>query len=176
METGTKLRLNKTLIIVLGIYQIAGGIFGLSAVFGQSLLYILGNLLSFAIIIGLFIYSLICGIYLITYQQPGLGIKLSFINQYLQLLQFEILGNGIYYVAGCYLSLGFSDTPQLHLVSEHSIFRSSCFISFLVDSNEITLSLNIAAIIILFCLNYLNKQYFPTALDLYTHQSPPDLH
>lgn len=141
-------------IILIGICQLAGGLIGLILVFKSSPFYVLKNLLSFVIIISIFIYSTYCGIKLIRGKQLLNGIKHSLINQYLQLLQFEIFGYGLYYVSGFYLALGFSDTPQLHLKTQASIFNSSCYISHLKNSNEITLSLNIVALLVLVFLNY----------------------
>lgn len=149
---------NKILLILLGIYQIFGGLFGITAVFEQSIFYILHNFIYFIIIIGLFIFSIVCGIYLLKVKYQTLGIKYSFINQFLQLIQFEILGNGLFYVAGCYLAIGFSDSPQMHLFKYFAIFKGCGIISFLVDSNEITFSINLVALIFLIYLNYLYKQ------------------
>lgn len=160
MITYDKRRIRKTIhyiIIFLGVYQLLGGLYGLTLVFTSSPFYVLKNLLYFVIIISLFIYSTFCGIKLIRGKQLSKGIKHSLINQYLQLIQFEILGNGLYYVAGCYLALGFSDTPKLHLITHFSIFNSSCFISFLANSNEITLSLNIVSFVIVIFLNYVTN-------------------
>lgn len=141
-------------IIFLGICQLAGGLIGLILVFKSSPFYVLKNVLSFVIIISIFIYSIYCGIKLIRGKQLLSGIKHSLINQYLQLIQFEIFGYGLYYVSGCYLALGFSDTPKLHLITHASIFNSSCYISFLRNSNEITLSINIISLLIIIFLNY----------------------
>lgn len=121
----------------------------------------LKNLIYFVFIIAIFIYSIICGIKLIQGKQLTQGLKHSLINQYLQLIQFETFGNGIYYVTGGCFGLGFSDTPNLHLISNFYIFESSCFFSFLADSDEITLSINLVALIIIIFLNYIvNTDFF----------------
>lgn len=148
---------NKILIKIIGVYQIIGGLFGLTLIFRQSFSYIFWNFIYFVFIFGLFAFSIISGIYLLKTKSLLKGIKYSIVNQALQLIQFEILGLGLYYVAGFYLALGFSDTPQLHLITDYSIFKSSCYLSFFRESNEITLSINVAAIMLLTYLIYLNN-------------------
>lgn len=153
-------RIRKTInysIIFIGICQLLGGLSGLVLVFKSSPFYVLKNLLSFVVIISIFFYSTFCGIKLIRGKQLLVGIKHSLINQYLQLIQFEIFGYGLYYVSGCYLALGFSDTPKLHLITNGSIFNSSCFISFLRNTNEITVSINIISLLIIIILNYITN-------------------
>lgn len=148
---------NKILIAIIGIYQIIGGLFGLTLIFRLSFSYIFWNFLYFVFIFGLFVFSIISGIYLLQTKFLPKGIKYSIVNQALQLIQFEIFGLGLYYVAGFYLAFGFSDTPKLHLITDYSIFKSSCYLSFFRESNEIILSINFAAIVLLAYLIYLNN-------------------
>ncbi len=152
-----KNRIINASFIFIGIYQVFAGIFGLSAVFKQSLLFIFQHFLGYVLVIGFFVYSIICGIYLFKSSNLKRGVKLSIINQALQLLQFEVLGNGLYYVAGSYFAIGFSDAPKYHVLLDYSLFRSSCYLSFLTESNEITIALNVVAFIFLAFLFYLNK-------------------
>jgi len=146
---------NKILIKIIGVYQIIGGLFGLTLIFRQSFSYIFWNFLYFVFIFGLFVFSIISGIYLLKAKLLLKGIKYSIVNQALQLIQFEIIGLGLYYVAGFYLAFGFSNTPQPHLIIDYSIFKSSCYLSFFRESNEITLSINVVAITLLVYLIYL---------------------
>ena len=149
--------INRILILVLGSYQILGGLFGLTLVFRQSLSYVLWNFLYFALIIGLFIFSIVSGIYLLKSKSLKKGIRYSLVNQILQLIQFEVLGVGLYFVAGSYVSYGLSNLPSLHLVTDYSIFRSSCYLSIFRESNEIVFNINIVAIILISYLLYLSK-------------------
>jgi len=153
-----KNKIRNRVINLIGIYQIIAGLIGLSLIFKEHFLFILQHLLTFTLIFGLFTFSVISGIYLLKRQNFSKGINLSLINQGLQLMQFEVLGNGLYYVAGFYLALGFSDTPHFHLDVSYYFFRSACYISFFVDSNEITLTLNFVALSILVALCYFNNQ------------------
>lgn len=154
-----KKRISKLGIGLLGIYQIAGGLFGLQAVFKQSITFIFIHLFSFAIIIGLFVFSISCGIFLLQNKNITKGIKLSLINQTFQLIQFEILGNGLYYVAGSYVALKFTIIPNFSLSLDYSLFRSYCFISFLVDSNLIYVSVNIISAILISYLLFIYHKF-----------------
>jgi hypothetical protein len=143
----------------MGIYQIAGGLLGLQAVFQQSIGFVLVHLFSFTIVIGLFIFSITSGIYLLRFKNLVKGLKLSLINQTLQLVQFEILGNGLYFVAGSYVALKFTFMPSFSLSLDYSLFRSFCFINYLVDSNLIFVSLNLISASLLIYLRYTYLQY-----------------
>jgi hypothetical protein len=155
-------KINRIIIIVLGTYQLTGGLYGLQAVFQQSISLIFKNLFPFTIIIGLFVYSIICGSYLLFNNGLRKGIKLSLINQILQMIRFEIFGNGFYYIAGSYLALRLNILPVFGLSLDYSLFRSYCFIDFLVNSNTLFIAINIISLSILLYLSYLLK-YFNNA-------------
>jgi hypothetical protein len=154
-----KKRISKLCIGLLGIYQIAGGLFGLQAVFKQSITFILIHLFSYTIVIGFFVFSICSGIYLIRNKDLAKGIKLSFINQIIQLIQFEIVGNGLYFVAGSYIALKFTFLPNFSLQLDYSLFRSYSFISFLVNSSIIYVSINIISVILIIFLQYIYHQH-----------------
>ena len=91
--------------IILGLYQLLGGLLGvyLSLEIIQSIEFF-SALISILLIIGfgLNIYSIFCGVLILfRYEQ---GLKLSRLNQYLQVLSFSIGGYSFTYVAGIYLS------------------------------------------------------------------------
>ncbi|MBE0650459.1 MAG: hypothetical protein IH595_06430, partial [Bacteroidales bacterium] len=123
--------------------------------------YIISYLIIYILIITLFTFSILTGYYLLKTNSLKKGIKYSFINQFLQLVQFGILGSGLYFVAGPYLSFGFSTNPNLHLITDFSIFRSSCYISFFAK-NGTYVSFNVVAAIILMYL-YLVWGYIKTS-------------
>jgi hypothetical protein len=136
---------SKYILWVLGCYQTLAGIFGYYLVFQQPFMYIFGNFLFFSIIIGLFSFSIISGLYLFQGQKEK-GIHMSLINQILQLVQFKILGFGVFFVAGSYIGVGFTDTPELHFLYNGSLFQSSCFIDFKTNDSEISIVLNLVAL------------------------------
>lgn len=136
----------------LGIYQIAGGLFGYYLVFQEEIIYVLSKFVYFILILIGFSFSIICGIVLLG-RNIKKGLKFSLINQFFQLFQFELLGYGIYYVAGSYISVGFSDSPTFHILYDSSLFRSAFYISLFLNKNEITISLNIVALFIIIIIN-----------------------
>lgn len=154
--TLNKIVANKYIAWGLGVYQVLAGIFGFYLVFQQPFMHILRNFLIFAVIMGLFLFSIISGLYLFGKRQNK-GVKLSFINQVLQLFQFSILGFGFYYVAGCYLGIGFTDTPEMQFLFRDSLFRSSCFINFKTGNYEISIVLNLVALLLVVYLSRLKK-------------------
>ena len=105
---------------------------------------------------GLFLFSIISGLYLFG-KRKNKGVSLSIVNQALQLLQFNILGFGFHYVAGCYLGVGFTDTPELQFLFRDSLFRSSCFINFKTNDYEISIVLNLVALLLIVFLSRMKK-------------------
>ena len=151
-----KIIANKYILWRLGGYQVLAGIFGFYLVFQQPFMHILHNFLIFAIIMGLFLLSTISGLYLFGKRKMK-GVNLSLANQILQLFQFNILGFGFYYVAGCYLGVGFSDTPEIQFLFRDSLFRSSCFINFKTNNYETSIVLNIVALAFVIFLSKLKN-------------------
>ena len=143
---------------LLGTYQLFSGLFGYYLVFQQSFRYILSNILIFVFIIGLFTYSIVSGCYLFGKNKLK-GLNLSIINQALQLIQIAVLGFGFYYVAGLYLGIGFSDTPDFHFIFRDSLFQSSCYITLRASSDEISLVFNIVSLLLLLLLSRMKKHF-----------------
>ncbi len=119
-------------------------------------MFILHNSLIFTVIMGIFLFSIVSGIYLFGKRKTK-GIQLSFANQMLQLIQFNVLGFGFYYVAGCYLGVGFTDTPEFKILFTDSLFRSSCFINFKTTNVEISIVLNLVALALVIFFSKLKK-------------------
>lgn len=149
-------KISRILALFIGILQVFGGLLGFTAIFRLPLSYIFWNFVYIVIMFGFFVFSIISGIYLIKDNTFKKGIKLSIINQSIQILQFQVLGLGLYYVAGPYIGLGFIDTPNLHFITDFAIFRSYSSISLFSKSDEISLSFNLAAIIIVLFLFYID--------------------
>ncbi|HKO80834.1 MAG TPA: hypothetical protein VJU78_10575, partial [Chitinophagaceae bacterium] len=105
----------KPKIKVLSIYQIVGGGIGLAIT-----IWIMVNYLSafngmifllFLLALGLYSYSIYCGILLLKNYKSGL--KHSLINQALQVLNFAIPGYSFLFVAGIYISIGVDLTESI---------------------------------------------------------------
>ena len=152
-----KILKSKLLLYFIILYQIAAGLFGLYIASQQSLNFIVSYPLHFIIIVGLFVFSIICGVKI--WFNKVKGLKLSIINQYLQLIQFSILGFGFYYVAGIYLATGFSDTPNYHFLFDSSFFRSSCYITINSSDNEIAVLVNLVAVGLIILMDNLTPLY-----------------
>ena len=99
-------------------------------------------------------------------KQHNKGIELSKVNQFFQIAQFKILGNGLEYVAGVYFAVGFSDSPALNLQYKLAAYKSSCFISFMTGDDEIKVMLNIVAIAILIYLAKVQSRLHATLWQL----------
>ncbi len=151
-----RIRVNRIIIWIIGIYQILGGLLGLIISFKQGIILAFNHFIYFVIIVLFFSFGIYSGLLLLT-KRIKKGLDLSKINQFLQVAQFKIIGNGIEYVAGIYFAIGFSDTPSLNFQYKFAAYKSSCFISLLTDDNEIKVMVNIIAIIILV---YLSKRVY----------------
>ena len=103
-------------IRILGIYQILGGTLGLGltiwlttsmdSIFGLILLFLL-------ISVGLYSYSIYCGILLL--RKKNSGLNHSQINQFLQLLNFTMFGFSFKYISGAFLSVGLDLTTSVQM-------------------------------------------------------------
>jgi len=146
------LNFGKYFKIVLAVYQIIGGSFGLYLIFTQSLSGWLSHFIIFIIILSLFVFSLISGLRLL-FNKPN-GYSLSLTNQYLQIIKIKVLGYGFEYYLGLPIYLGFTDTPKIRFFIESKFeFWSKAFI-YIGDGNfEISLIINLIPIIIIYMIN-----------------------
>ena len=107
-----------TKLSILAINQIIGGVIGIILT-----IYVMTTAVSFSlllitiliVILGLYCYSILCGV--LIFKSPLTGLKYSLINQYLQILYFSIVGYGFKYLSGLYFSLEFDlgDLPSFQL-------------------------------------------------------------
>ncbi len=156
------MKINLVLIRLIGVIQILGGLLGLTLTFRQGFGFVFNYFIYFIIITFAFSFGIYCGVILLT-KNISRGINLSIINQFLQVVQFSILGNGIEYVAGIYFAIGFSDTPSFNLQYKFSTYKSSCFLSFMTGDEEIKVMINLIAILFIV---YLYKVYSKFEKDL----------
>jgi len=110
-------------ITYLGFYQIAGGVIGI--VLNTWLLintdYISGvAVLALFASYGLFGFSIYCG-NLLHKSKYDKGLRLSMINQALQVIKFNVLGYGYKYISGFMLMVGFDITNDFKFTFEFSL-------------------------------------------------------
>ena len=137
----------------LSIYQVIGGVIGLG-----SIVYLVAttNPLSILLIpiilvaVGLFGYSIYCGILLSKKQLSGL--KHSKINQLLQVVHFTLFGYAFQYVSGAHLSLGLDLTQVLNFKFNFSL--STWQININTGEPDMVVSLNLIA---LFLIVFIDK-------------------
>jgi len=139
----------------LGVYQIAGGILGL----GLTVLAIpekpsLTEILFLATTLGLYSYSVYCGIVLFTQKEKAL--KYSAINQYLQLINFAVLGYGFEYISGGYLSVGIDLTNAM--IFRFNMGFSNYQLNINTDNQEGLINLNLLALFLLLFINRLKMK------------------
>lgn len=141
----------------IGWYQILGGLLGNGLIIWTILTnQVLSNGQVLAILgaILLFSFSIYSGILLSKYMKGG--IKLSLIDQLLQIINFSLLGYSYSYFSGLNFSVGVDYTNDLLLKAEYT------FSGFRFSTNEgeeqICLLINIVPIIIIGMLNKLNSE------------------
>jgi hypothetical protein len=150
---------------ILGIYQIAGGVMGLTLTG-----ILLGNqtslqglvLLIIFFAIALYIYSAFCGIQLIRKRQNGL--LHSSINQYLQLISFSFLGYTYQYFSGCYFTIGI-DLTNSFLIS-FGVGVSSWQLNINMGTQDFVLKLNLVALASILIIQKLKRYLKDQVIEL----------
>ena len=97
----------------------------------------------------LYLFSILCGLVLLKDQKKGL--KISVVNQILQIINFSILGYAFKYISGLYISFGV-DLTNFNLELDFGL--SSWQFLFNVQSTTCQLYINILP---LFLLHYIYK-------------------
>ncbi|MBL7743794.1 MAG: hypothetical protein JNN00_10010 [Chitinophagaceae bacterium] len=141
----------------IGTYQIAGGIIGLGLTIWiiSGLITITGPLLLLLLIaIGLYSYSIYCGILLLKKKKSGLGHSL--INQFLQLINFSLLGFVFQYISGVFLSIGFDLTNSLNFTFNIGI--SSWQITINGDTEPFIFNFNFVALFLILWIENLRRK------------------
>jgi hypothetical protein len=137
----------------LSFYQIVGGVIGLGSIVylvatADSLSILLMSIILVAV--GLFGYSIYCGILLLKNQLFGL--KHSKINQLLQTIHFILFGYAFQYVSGAHLSLGLDLTLGLNF--KFNLSLSTWQININTGEPDMVISLNLIA---LFLIVFIDK-------------------
>ena len=140
-----------------GIYQIAGGIIGLGLT--VWLLTKLTEVLGFALILvlialGLYAHSIYCGVLLLRNKISGL--RHSTINQFLQLLNFAIMGYAFQYVSGVFLSIGIDMTNSFFI--KFNLGVSSWAININSGGEDLIVNFNFIALFLILFIDRLKKK------------------
>ncbi|KAA5821202.1 hypothetical protein FPF71_17005 [Algibacter amylolyticus] len=149
---------NLTLKIISWI-QLIGGITGIGL-----MAYLMLNtgelsgaiLLIFLSGLALFIFSIYAGKRLLCERTKKAGIILSVINQILQIIQFDISGNGLSYSSGIEFLVGIKNNM---LSFDFGIIKSSFNMSINTDSTDFEFIINFAAIILIIVLLDIWKEF-----------------
>jgi hypothetical protein len=110
----------------------------------------LALLLLFLIALSLYAFSIYCGV--ILFKNIEIGLRLSKINQLLQVVHFTILGYAFKYISGVHLSIGLDLTESLEFRFNLSISGWQFTIN--DDDPSIIVSLNLVA---LFLIAFIDK-------------------
>ena len=144
---------------ILGYYQIIGGVCGIGlttwvimTLNSTELLLLILMLMPLA----LYIFSVYCGVLLLKRNIEGL--KYSLINQYLQLLNFSMLGITYQYTSGIFISAGIDLTEVLRFNFNAGLLAWKVAIS-TADAHKFIVNFNFVALFLVFFIEKLKKDH-----------------
>ena len=154
-------------------YQIIGGLSGLligawgltrvsATSYGVVIFFFIGAIL--------FSFSIYCGQRLLK-GEIHKALKLSSVNQILQLFTISVLGFSFTYTAGLYLALGFDYSSDFKVALSYQI--SQYFISFEELSKKVVFQVNLVALFVLYWISKV-KQKVEKELSLYNSLLPAE--
>lgn len=142
----------------LAIYQIVFGLLGLGVTFFLILSISLSNILLILICmvpIVLYAYCVYCGVVLFQKKDPAL--KYTLLNQYLQLVNFSIIGYAFKYIAGLSFFIGVDVTEGFMVNFKFGLF-SSWDINIATENSDMIINCNLVALAIIIFINNLRKK------------------
>lgn len=161
MKYTRQLTPNRTpLLVVIALYQIAGGVLGLGLVLKMVPLLkdpsasTWGGII---LAIALYLLSMVAG--LLLFRKPQTGLTLSFINQILQVLSFSAASIAYNFVAGLKLGIGVDFVETLMFKLRMSI--SSFQFSFHGMDGVPYITVNVLALLLIYLLERLKDQLKP---------------
>ena len=145
-------------IKIIGLFQIIGGIIGLGvfswlAAVQQNVNLFL--LLLYVFIVSLYGYSMFSGIML--FRNPATGLRLTLINQILQIFQISLLGYAYKYVSGFGFVVGFDITNNF--IFNFNFEISSFLMHFDAGDETLFVKINILAILLAYYSIVLLERY-----------------
>ena len=144
-----------------GIYQIVGGLIGIGlTVWLISMQTVISVLIMLMILFALILYSysIYCGTLLVK-QKFYKGLRLSNINQYLQLINFSVLGYGFQYISGAYFTVGVDLTDSFIFKLNFGV--SSWQLQFNVGGDLTLINFNIVALLLILFIEKMKKKIEP---------------
>ena len=147
----------KSKIKWLAIYQIVGGIIGIGLtiwLIAQTVTITGLVILFFILAAGLYSFSIYCGKQLLKGKIKS-GLKLSIINQALQVINFAVLGYAFNFVAGLILSIGINYTNDFKITFNFSLSEFQFNIN--SDKELVTVGFNIVAIYLVYLIDRLQQ-------------------
>ena len=148
----------KSKIKGLAIYQIAGGTIGIGLtiwLIAQTVTITGLVILIFILAAGLYSFSIYCGRQLLKGKIKS-GLKLSTINQALQVINFAVLGFAFKFVAGLILSIGIDYTNDFNFTFNFSLSEFQFNIN--SDKELVTVGFNIVAIYLVYLIDKLKQE------------------
>jgi len=141
---------------ILAVYQIIGGGLGiiLTAYFFSSMALNNTLFILVGLAISMYVYSVVCGI--LIFNKKDNNLIYSTINQYLQLINFSLMGYSFRYVAGGFLNVGIDFTKTLIFKFEAGL--STWHFGFNTDSNTLEININIVAILLISFIDRIKKK------------------
>jgi len=141
-------------IEVLKYYQIVGGLIGITVTL--SLVKSVSSLPGFTQLIvlfaiGLYLYSIYCG--LLLFRKIKKGLAYSRVNQILQTLSFSILGYSFQYISGLFLNIGLDLTESFALKFNFGL--SSWQFEINNGGSELAVNFNVVAIFLIILIEKL---------------------
>ncbi|MHC2992263.1 hypothetical protein OB13_11925 [Pontibacter sp. HJ8] len=142
-------------IKALAIYQLAGGILGIALtiwVMFAGELVLSQEVLRFGIFaVGLYVFSILCGRML--FRKPKLGLKLSLVNQVLQVIYFSFGSYAFQYVAGLRIGIGMDMVEGW--IFKFRLALSSFHFSLGTDLDQKFIGINLVALFLIFWMERL---------------------
>ncbi|MCO4294440.1 hypothetical protein NF867_16380 [Solitalea sp. MAHUQ-68] len=142
---------NKALILtVIGIYQITGAAFGMyNLILSFSNDPASTNNQKIVFALPLFLMGLIAGITLLFNRQEF--IKLTYINQILQIIQIKFSGFGFFYVAGGYIAIGYLNEGIGRFTHDLSLFMGASVVRLNIEDYFMVL-FNVIPLLVIFLI------------------------
>ncbi|NEM99069.1 hypothetical protein [Pontibacter burrus] len=142
----------------IAIYQIAGGILGIiltAWVMYSSGMVIDQNALRMGLLAaGLFVFSILCGRML--FRNPARGLRLSIVNQVLQVIYFSFGTYGFQYVAGLRIGIGVDMVGSW--VFKFRVALSSFHFNLDTDIGQKFIGINLVALFLIFWMEQLMEK------------------
>jgi hypothetical protein len=135
-------------LLKLGLYQIVGGAIGLLVflwVVYSGQLFTGPVIILYVLIFIFYVYSIYCGILCIKVKQSAL--KLSLINQLIQLIGFTVFGFAFNYVAGVYIRVGLDITSSMNF--DFGIGISRFWLSTISEPDRFIIDINLIALVLI---------------------------